>query len=101
MGKEAILIGHSYDIEVIVDIDGLPGGHRRGNGFFSDQIIDGNVRVDRQTRTEFRARGGVLRPIIRSSPPPRRPVRSIWRSACSRKNAKLPHRMDFALVKWG
>lgn len=44
MGKEAILIGHSYDIEVIVDIDGLAPEDIGVEMILSDQIIDGNVR---------------------------------------------------------
>ena len=100
MGKEAILIGHSYDIEVIVDIDGLAPEDIGVEMILSDQIIDGNVRVVAKRELNFvREEGTQAYYSIQSTPEATGSFDMAIR--VFPKNAKLPHRMDFALVKWG
>ena len=100
MGKEAILIGHSYDIEVIVDIDRLAPEDIGVEMILSDQIIDGNVRVVAKRELNFvREEGTQAYYSIQSTPEATGSFDMAIR--VFPKNAKLPHRMDFALVKWG
>lgn len=100
MDKEAILIGHGYDVEVVVDIDRAAArGYRRR---------DDPRRPDhrQQERARHRQTGADFRPSGRSRA--FYSVRSTPESTGSfdmairvfPKNDKLPHRMDFALVKW-
>ena len=100
MGKEAILIGHSYNVEVVVDIDGLKADDIGVEMIMADQIDDGNnvkVVAKRELKLE-RQEGSLAFYRIASTPDTTGSFDIAIR--VFPKNAKLPHRMDFALVKW-
>ena len=100
MGKEAILIGHSYNVEVVVDIDGLKADDIGVEMIMADQIDDGNnvkVIAKRELKLE-RQEGSLAFYRIASTPDTTGSFDIAIR--VFPKNAKLPHRMDFALVKW-
>ena len=100
MDKEAILIGHGYDVEVVVDIDGLRPEDIGVEMILADQITDNkNVRVIAKRELTFvRQDGSRAFYSVRSTP---ESTGSFDRAIrVFPKNDKLPHRMDFALVKW-
>ena len=100
MDKEAILIGHGYDVEVVVDIDGLRPEDIGVEMILADQITDNkNVRVIAKRELTFvRQDGSRAFYSVRSTPESTGSFDMAIR--VFPKNDKLPHRMDFALVKW-
>ena len=81
-------------------------GHRRGDGRGASRSSDGNnVKVVAKrgliqlARTRVEGSAGVLR--ASTSTPEDDRARSTWRcGSIPKQSANLPHRMDFALVKW-
>lgn len=100
MDKEAILIGHGYDVEVVVDIDGLRPEDIGVEMILADQITDNkDVRVIAKRELTFvRQDGSRAFYSVRSTPEATGSFDMAIR--VFPKNDKLPHRMDFALVKW-
>ena len=100
MDKEAILIGHGYDVKVVVDINGLRPEDIGVEMILADQITDNkNVRVIAKRELTFvRQDGSRAFYSVRSTPESTGSFDMAIR--VFPKNDKLPHRMDFALVKW-
>ncbi|MDR0510506.1 MAG: alpha-glucan family phosphorylase [Rikenellaceae bacterium] len=100
VGKEAIVFGRKYNLEVVVDINGLSPDEigvemvvaTKGDGGRDIKIIASNElrfqsvegRLARYTVDSMPDRTGYFELAMRVFP----------------KNPMLPHRMDFALVKW-
>ena len=99
-GQGSRLIGHGYDVEVVVDIDGLRPEDIGVEMILADQITDNkNVRVIAKRELTFvRQDGSRAFYSVRSTPESTGSFDMAIR--VFPKNDKLPHRMDFALVKW-
>ncbi|MDL2320401.1 alpha-glucan family phosphorylase, partial [Alistipes sp. OttesenSCG-928-B03] len=100
MGREAIMIGHSYRVEVTVDIDGLRPGDIGVEMVMAKQINTGRgiKIVDTFQLAIEEVDGSVVKYSLITSP-----SRTGSFDVAIRvypRNEKLPHRMDFALVKW-
>ncbi|MDD3107978.1 MAG: alpha-glucan family phosphorylase [Alistipes sp.] len=99
LGKGAILIGHQYKVEIVLDIDGLSPEDIGVEMILSDQIIDGQVHVVAKRELEVASHEGSLVHYTTNSIPEMTGSFDLAVRIFP-KNAKLPHRMDFALVKW-
>ncbi len=100
MGKSAIMIDNSYRIEVVVDIDGLKPEDIGVEIVLANQINqDRQVKiVDKHELTFIKAEGSLAHYSIDAKP--NRAGSFDLALRVYPKNPKLPHRMDFALVKW-
>ena len=100
MDKEAILLGHSYRIEVVMDIAGLEPEDVGVEFVIASQIEqEQGVKVISKKELNVEKRNGshVLYSIDMTPD-----VTGSYDFALRAfpKNPALPHRMDFALVKW-
>ena len=99
MDKEPIMMGHHYHVEVVVEIDGLRPEDIGVEMIMADQITEGHVRVVAKRELKFvRQEGSQAYYSIESTPDSTGSFDIAVR--LFPKNDKLPHRMDFALVKW-
>ena len=94
------MVNTPYRIEAVVDVDGLDAQDIGVELIIADQIEpDSQVRIldrmDLNVTERMEALSG-----MRSIPYRPSPARSTSPSGSIRKNDLLPHRMDFALVKW-
>ena len=99
MGKGTIFTGESYKIEVAVDTDGLNPRDIGVEIVYANQITDGEVKVISKRELKLAKTEGSLAYYYIDS----RPTITGTFDVAIRifpKNPKLPHRMDFALVKW-
>lgn len=99
VAKEAIIMGNSYYLEVIVDIDGLKAEDIGVEMIVASQIDEGNVKILSTNKLELKSIEGSHALYSIDSEPDRTGSFDIAIRVYP-KNAKLPHRMDFALVKW-
>lgn len=99
ISKEAIILGNSYHIEVVVDIDGLKAEDIGVELIIASQIDSNDVKIVSKHELELIGVEGSQAKYSINTEPDRTGTFDI---ACRvyPKNAKLPHRMDFALVKW-
>ena len=98
-GKGSILMGHSYNVEVTVDIDGLSPEDIGVEMILSDQITEGNVHVIAKVELKYiRKENSIAYFSGKTTPEATGSFDMAIR--VFPKNSNLPHRMDFALVKW-
>ncbi len=100
MGKETILVDHKYNVEVVVNTAGLRGEELGVELLLANQInAEGNVNiVDKRELSLVRTEGDLAYYSIDMEPHATGTFDVAFR--VFPKNCKLPHRMDFALVKW-
>ena len=99
MGKEMILLGHHYPIEVVVDVDGLDASDIGVELIVADQITGGEVQViAKKELTLFKQEESLAYYRVDLMPDATGTFDLAIR--VFPHNDKLPHRMDFALVKW-
>ncbi len=99
VGKQAILIGHNYQLEVVVDTAGLDPKSLGVELIMANQILDNNVRVvARRALTLIKQEESLAFYHIEMAPAATGSFDVAIR--LYPQNDKLPHRMDFALVKW-
>ena len=99
MSRAAMKTGEGYHIEVDVDIDGLHPEDIGVEVIVADQITGGHVKIVNKLEFEIASVDGsvvkyVADPVIENTGTYDVAMRLFAR------NPKLPHRMDFALVKW-
>lgn len=100
MGKQAIMIGNPYRVEVVVDIDGLHAEDIGVELVVASQIEHGHsVELVEKMDLEVSEINGSMVTYIIDSKPNRTGSFDLALRVYA-KNSKLPHRMDFALVKW-
>ena len=97
--KEAIYTGQSYPIEVVVDIDGLSPKDIGVELVFANQIDQGDVKIVHKTELSLVKHEGSMA-YYKIAINPTRTGTFDMSIRIFPKNPKLPHRMDFALVKW-
>jgi phosphorylase/glycogen(starch) synthase len=98
--KEAIMVGGKYHIEVTIDIANLRPEDIGAEFVIASQINNGqNVKVVSKQELSFVKAEGTLATYATEIVPEHT---GSYDSAIRvfPKNDKLPHRMDFALVKW-
>lgn len=100
MGKETILVDHKYTVEVVVNTAGIKGEDLGVEMVLASQINEeGAVNiVEKSELTMTRTEGDLAYYSIDAEPHATGTFDFAFR--VFPKNAKLPHRMDFALVKW-
>ena len=100
VGREAIVVNTPYRIEAVVDTGGLDAQDIGVELIIADQIEpDAQVRIlDRMELEITEARGSLVRYAVNSIPT--FPGSFDVAIRVYPKNELLPHRMDFALVKW-
>jgi phosphorylase/glycogen(starch) synthase len=100
MGREAIMVGGSYHVEVVVDVDGLRPEDIGVELVIASQIDPGeDVRIVAKHDLEIvSVEGSSVRYVLDTAPPHAGSYDFALR--VYPRNDKLPHRMDFALVKW-
>ena len=99
IGREAIMIGNSYWVKVDVDIDGLRAEDIGVEIIVASQIDDRNVKVTEKKELKLeKVDGNIATYKIEITPD--RTGSYDFAMRLFPKNDKLPHRMDFALVKW-
>ncbi len=100
MGREAIMMGNSYHVEVLVDIDGLRPEDIGVELVVAHQIDAGSDPkiVSEHQLTIADIDGSRVRYVLDTEPPGSGTFDIAIR--IYPQNDKLPHRMDFALVKW-
>ena len=92
-------MGHSYNVEVTVDIDGLSPEDIGVEMILSDQITEGNVHVIAKVELKYTHRENSLA-YFSGKTTPEATGSFDMAIRVFPKNSDLPHRMDFALVKW-
>lgn len=104
VGHSAIKLGEHYNLEVNVDIDGLMPEDIGVEVLVADQITDdghnaGKITLKNTFQFELvQVEGSVATFRINSTPENAGSYDVAIRVYA--RNPKLPHRMDFALVKW-
>lgn len=100
VGREAIMVNTPYRIEAVVDVDGLDAQDIGVELIIADQIEpDSQVRIlDRMDLNVTETDGSLVRYAVNSIPT--FPGSLDVAIRVYPKNDLLPHRMDFALVKW-
>ncbi len=99
MGREAMVVGNSYNIEVTIDLGGLKAEDLGVEMVVSSQIDSGHINiVDKKALTLAGIDGRKARYTIQSELYNTGTFDVALRVYAS--NNRLPHRMDFALVKW-
>lgn len=98
--REAIIMGQNYEMEVTLDIDGLKL-EDIGVEILIAKAITGEDKIKIQNKLQFEVvsvEGSIVEYRLDSAPE----VTGSFDSAIRiyAKNDKLPHRQDFALVKW-
>ena len=100
MGKNAIMIGNVYHVEVVVDIDGLKPEDIGVEIILANQINQGGaVKILEKNELSLQRLDGSMALYAIDAKPDRAGSFDLALRVFP-KNAKLPHRMDFALVKW-
>lgn len=99
MGKTAIMMGQSYILEAVVDIDGLNPEDIGVELVVAEQDANGNMKVFNTQQYELVSVDGSLAKYKLESSPENTGSYEIA-TRIYPKNPKLPHRMDIALVKW-
>lgn len=100
LSKEAFLMGQHYNLEVTLDIDGLKPEDIGVEIITADQITDYNKVVIRH-KYQFEpvsVEGNIVKYRLENAPE----ITGTFDTAIRvyAHNCKLPHRQDFALVKW-
>ncbi len=99
MGKKAFIIGQPYKVEVAVELGGLKAEDIGVELVVANQIDRGHIKISFTKELVFnRQDGGSAYYAIETSPENTGSFDVAIR--VYPKNDKLPHRMDFALVKW-
>ncbi len=104
VGHTAIKLGEHYNLEVNVDIDGLMPEDIGVEVLVAEQITDdgrNNGKINLKSTHQFElveVEGSVATFRLKSTPENAGSYDVAIRVYA--KNPKLPHRMDFALVKW-
>ncbi len=99
MTKEALLIGQNYKVEVTVDVDGLKPGDIGVEMLIANQIDRGQIKIiDKYELKMAHTEGSLVTFTLDSDL--RRTGSYDLAIRIYAHNEKLPHRMDFALVKW-
>lgn len=103
VGHTAIKLGESYNLEVRVDVDGLLPEDVGVELLIADQITEGqdHNKISIKNTFEFErtaVEGSVVTYKLSSAPENAGSYDVAIRVFA--RNPKLPHRMDFALVKW-
>ncbi|MFI3330270.1 MAG: alpha-glucan family phosphorylase [Rikenellaceae bacterium] len=99
VAKSAIIVGDSYHIEVALEIANLRSEDIGVELLIADQIDGGNVRIVANRELEFVGMKNDKAIFSINSEPDTTGTYDIAIRVFP-KNDKLPHRMDFALVKW-
>ena len=99
MGKEAIKLGNPYHVEVTVDVDGLRPQDIGVELIIASQIDEGKVKILDTLQLNLIGHEGSQATYAVDSAPDRSGTFDMALRVYP-KNDKLPHRMDFALVKW-
>lgn len=100
IAREAILKGQNYSLEVTLDIDGLRPEDIGVELLIAEQITDqSKVKINSIYQFERASvEGSIVKFRLETEPD----ITGSYDTAVRvyAKNDKLPHRMDFALVKW-
>lgn len=99
VSKEAIVMGQHYQLEVTLDIDGLKPEDIGVEVIIADQITNGKVEIRNKFQFEpVQIDGSIVKYRLENAPE----ITGTFDAAIRvyAKNSKLPHRQDFALVKW-
>lgn len=100
VGHAAIKLGEHYNLEVHVDIDGLMPEDIGVEVLVADQITDsGKITLKNTFQFELVQVEGSIATFRLNSMPENSGSYDVAIRVYAR-NPKLPHRMDFALVKW-
>ena len=99
MGKEAIKLGNPYHVEVTVDVDGLRPQDIGVELIIASQIDEGKVKIIGTQQLNLIGHEGSQATYAVDSVPDRSGTFDMALRVYP-KNDRLPHRMDFALVKW-
>ena len=100
MGREAIIVNKPYHIETVVDVGGLNPEDIGVELIIADQFVPGSdVKIIDKTQLEITdVQGSLVRYAVDTTPT--YPGSFDVAIRIYPKNDLLPHRMDFALVKW-
>ena len=99
IGRSAIMMGEAYELEVTLDIDSLMPGDIGVEIVMADQIINNSVRIKNKIPLEIvEQNGSIVKYKVVAAPQFTGTYDVALRIYAW--NDKLPHRMDFALVKW-
>ena len=93
------MIGHSYNIEAVIDVDTLRSEDIGVEVIMASQIDNNNVHIIAKRELKVERQEGSLVFYKLSLTPDTTGSFDIAIRVFP-KNEKLPHRMDFALVKW-
>lgn len=99
ISKEAILMGHSYTVKIEVDLNDLRGEEIGVEMILADQITSKEIRVVSRMELALIKQEGFIAQYELSATPTTTGSFDVAVRVFP-KNPKLPHRMDFALVKW-
>jgi len=100
IGRRAIMMGEKYRVEVVLDIDGLKPEDIGVEMIISKQIdTDGRVDIFEKMELNFVSAEGTHVHYALDAIPHQTGTYDLALRLFP-KNEKLPHRMDFALVKW-
>ncbi len=99
MAKEAILMNHTYNAEALVNLSGLSPEDIGVELIIASQIDSGDVKVIDKRELEFAGMEGDQAKYAAGIVLDRTGSFDVAMRVYP-KNDKLPHRMDFALVKW-
>ncbi len=99
LNKESIFMGNQYNIEVVVNIDGLKAEDIGVELIIANQIDQGNVKITSKNELNMVKQEGSLAHYSIAATPKITGSFDVTLRIFP-KNPKLPHRMDFALVKW-
>lgn len=100
VSKEAIVAGVSYNLEVTVDISDLKPEDVGVEILIAEQIMEGGkIKIrNRFQFTPISVEGSIVKYRLENAPENTGTFDVAFRVYA--KNDKLPHRQDFALVKW-
>ncbi len=99
MTKQAIMLGNSYKAEVVVELGSLKVEDIGVELIMASQIDQGSVKIVEKKELDYERTEGTQAHYIADLVPDRTGTFDIAVRVYP-KNPKLPHRMDFALVKW-
>ena len=97
IGKEAIMIGHSYNIEAVIDVDTLRSEDIGVEVIMASQIDNNNVHIIAKRELKVERQEGSLVFYKLSLTPDTTGSFDIAIRVFP-KNEKLPHRMDLSLI---
>lgn len=99
ISKQAFVLETKYHIEVVLDLRGLNPEYIGVEMVISNQIDEGNINIiNKKDLTVVKQVGNIATYRLESTPD--RTGVSDYALRIYPKNPKLPHRMDFGLVKW-